>query len=207
MKNLFITISILISTLSMAQNDYQTEMNKALKAFQSKDVDTVNQFEQLNKNYPNDRLAQYYLALSKTIDSFETENLSAKENLVKEAQNLILGLEKSYPNDAEILNLKALNLSAEILLNPMVNGMFLMPEIKSIYSKSLLLNPNNPRSILSNAEFNINTAKFIGGDISKDCKAVKKALDLFNAEKVNGFEPNWGKNRAENLIQNECKSF
>ena len=207
MKTLFITLSILLSTISFAQNNLNTDLEKALGQWKSNDKETIKSFEKINDQYPNDRLAKYYVAFTKTVNSFEENNPSAKEKLVNDAAQEIDLLIKNYPNDPEILNLKALNLSAEIMLNPMVNGMLLMDDIQSIYSKSILLNPNNPRSILGKAEFNINTAKFIGGDIAKDCKAVRKAVDLFATEDKNSLEPSWGKERAENLMNNECKSY
>lgn len=207
MKTLFITLSILLSTISFAQNNLHEDLEKALGQWKSNDKETIKSFERINNQFPNDRLAKYYLALTKTVNAFEEHPSVAKEKLVNEAAKEIEDLMKAYPNDPEILNLKALNLSAEIMLNPMVNGMLLMQDVQSIYAQSILLNPNNPRSILGNAEFNINTAKFMGGDIAKDCKAVRKALALLATENKNSLEPSWGKERAENLLNNECKSF
>jgi len=207
MKTLMLTLSFLLSTLSFAQSNPNADVEKALKQWKSNDKETIKSFERINNQYPNDRLAKYYLALTKTVNAFEEHHSVAKEKLVNEAAKEIEDLMKSYPNDPEILNLKALNLSAEIMLNPMVNGMLLMQDVQSIYAQSILLNPNNPRSILGNAEFNINTAKFRGGDIAKDCKAVRKALALLATENKNSLEPSWGKERAENLLNNECKSF
>lgn len=207
MKTLIITFSLLISVVTFAQNDVNTALENALKHWNHTDLKSIENFDQISIQFPNDRLAQYYSAFTKTVTSFEVKDFLIKEKLVEQASKTIVELEKKYPNDAEILNLKALNLSAEIMLNPMVNGMLLMEDIQSIYAKSILLNPNNPRSILGKAEFNINTAKFIGGDIAKDCKAVRKAVDLFATENKNTLEPSWGKERAENLMKTECKSY
>ncbi|MFV0233488.1 hypothetical protein OBK30_10585 [Empedobacter falsenii] len=97
-------------------------------------------------------------------------------------------------------------LTAEIVQNPMQNGAVYYGEVLQIYQKSLALNPTNPRSVLGLAEFNINSAKYSGMDITQDCKNVKKSLALFDAEKPKNNEPKWGKNRAQNLLNNECKT-
>lgn len=205
MKNLFIIIATCIATISFAQNNFETEMQQAFEHWKSGNEAGLKSFKKIQNNYPTERLPKYYIAFTQTLLSFEKENNMEKENLIDEAKLLIAQLEESFPNHPEILNLKALNLTSEIVLNPMANGMALMEDVNSTYAHALLLEPKNPRTILGQAEFNINAAKFIGGDIKSSCKNVEKALALFETELVDGFEPSWGKERAKTLLNNDCK--
>ena len=206
MRTFIITITTLISGLVFGQSNFDQEMNQAFYAWQNGNQSATVAFKEVMKNNNENWLPKYYVAFTQTLQSFENSDFKIRQDLIDDARVLINQLEKSYPNNPEILNLKALNLTSEIALNPMANGMALMDEINSIYSKAIVLNPTNPRSILGKAEFNINASKFIGGDITNDCKAVKNALALFGTEKPAKFEPNWGKDRAENLLKTECKN-
>lgn len=206
MKSLYITIATIISSVTFAQTNFDQEMNQAFLAWQKGNQAAAESFQKVLKNNQDNWIPKYYVAFTQTLQSFEGSDFNSRQTLIDEARVLINQLEKSKPNNPEILNLKALNLTSEIALNPMANGMVLMEDINSIYSKALLLNPTNPRSILGKAEFNINASKFVGGDITNDCKAVKKALALFETDKPAKFEPSWGKDRAENLLNNDCKN-
>jgi len=206
MKTILITIATLVSATSFAQTNYDQEMIQAFDSWKKGNKAASEEFQKVEKNHQSEWLPKYYTAFTQTLQAFEPGDNLDKQNLIDQAKVIINQLEKMQPNNAEILNLKALNLTAEIVLNPMVNGMILMDDVNSTYAKAILLNPTNPRSILGKAEFNIQAAEFVGGDITNDCKAVKKALALFETEKVGKFEPNWGKDRAENLMENECKN-
>lgn len=206
MKKILIITITLLSTLSFAQTNYNQAMENALTLWTKSNNDGIKAFKTLNENFPNERLPKFYLAYATTIKSLEITNLLEKEELIEQTKIWVNELEKSYPNNSEIQNLKALNLTSELLLNPMLNGMILMDDINSTYSKALILNPNNPRTYLNKAEFGINASKFVGGDITTYCKDLKKAVVLFETEKVEKFEPNWGKDRAEVLLTTECKN-
>ena len=206
MKSLVIVLITLLSSVTFAQNNFDQDMKKAFSTWEKGNLSAAKAFEMVQKNHSAEWLPKYYQAFTLTLASFEETNPLEKEKLIDEAKGIIHNLETKYPSNEEILNVKALNLSSEIMLNPMMNGFAMMEEVQSVYTKALLLNANNPRSILGQAEFNIGASKFIGGDISKDCKAVEKAVALFEAEKPNQFEPNWGKDRAEMVLNNDCKN-
>ncbi|WP_322971426.1 hypothetical protein [Faecalibacter sp. LW9] len=206
MKNLWIILAITFSMVAYGQSSYDKEMEIALKAWKNNNQEGLNAFKQISEEYLPSRLPQYYMALIQTLISFESNDLIKKEALIDEAKLAIEGLRRKYPNDPEILNLKALNLTAEIVLNPMKNGMALMDEVNETYREALNLEPNNPRSILGQAEFNLNASKFIGGDITSNCNALEKALALFKLEKKQKFEPQWGQKQAENVLKNQCNN-
>ena len=204
MKTFLLTIATLISVSTFAQKNFDTEMSKSLTEW--KQTNSSANFEQLSKNFPNEWLPKYYLAFSEVLSTFENKNAEENYKNLDEAKTIIEALQADNLMNSEILNLKALYLTAEIVQNPMQNGAIYYPEVLQIYQKSLMLNPSNPRSVLGLAEFHINAAKYSGMDITQYCKNVKKSLALFDAEKPKNNEPKWRKDRAEALLNNECKN-
>lgn len=199
MKTIFLSIVSFFSISVLAQNNLENDLNKALNSSEKANL------VELVKTYPNEWLPKYYLALSDVVSVLEKENKTESSKILDEAKSLINKLESQAPKNVEVLNLKALYLTAEIVQDPLTNGGIYYPEVIETYQKALELNPNNPRSILGLAEFNINAANYIGTDITQDCKNVKKSLALFTNEKPKKNEPKWGKERAEELLKNQCK--
>lgn len=206
MKTIFLTIATLFSISAFAQNKFESDLSTILVEWNKGNHSSEANFKQLINDYPNEWLPKYYLTLSEILKTFESIDADYNEKTLSQVKIQLDDLLKSNPLNTEILNLKALYLTAEIVQNPMQNGAVYYGEVLQIYQKSLALNPTNPRSVLGLAEFNINSAKYSGMDITQDCKNVKKSLALFDAEKPKNNEPKWGKNRAQNLLNNECKT-
>jgi glutaredoxin-related protein len=206
MKTIFLTIATLFSISAFAQNKFESDLSTILVEWNKGNHSSEANFKQLINDYPNEWLPKYYLTLSEILKTFESIDADYNEKILSQVKIQLDDLLKSNPLNTEILNLKALYLTAEIVQNPMQNGAVYYGEVLQIYQKSLALNPTNPRSVLGLAEFNINSAKYSGMDITQDCKNVKKSLALFDAEKPKNNEPKWGKNRAQNLLNNECKT-
>ncbi|MFV0158563.1 hypothetical protein OBK24_08890 [Empedobacter falsenii] len=206
MKTIFLTIATLFSISAFAQNKFESDLSTILVEWNKGNHSSEANFKQLINDYPNEWLPKYYLSLSEILKTFESIDADYNEKILSQVKIQLDDLLKSNPLNTEILNLKALYLTAEIVQNPMQNGAVYYGEVLQIYQKSLALNPTNPRSVLGLAEFNINSAKYSGMDITQDCKNVKKSLALFDAEKPKNNEPKWGKNRAQNLLNNECKT-
>ena len=206
MKTFLITIATLISVSAFAQKNFEAEMSKSLIEWKQNSSSTAN-FEQLSKDFPKEWLPKYYLAFSEVLSTFENKNAEENYKNLDEAKTIIEALQADNLMNSEILNLKALYLTAEIVQNPMQKGAENTPIIQQLYAKSLMLNPSNPRSVLGLAEFNINLANYSGADITQDCKNVKKSLALFDADQPKKNEPKWGKDRAESLLNNQCKTI
>lgn len=206
MKTIFLTIATLLSVSTFAQNKFESDLSNTLVEWNKGNHSSEANFKQLINNYPNEWLPKYYLTLSEILKTFELKDTDTNEKILTQVKDQVDDLVKNNPLNTEILNLKALYLTAELVKNPMQTGAFYYPEILQTYQKSLAINSNNPRSVLGLAEFNINAAKYNGMDITQDCKNVKKSLALFDAEKLKNNEPKWGKDRAELLLKNECKN-
>ncbi len=207
MKKILLTIVTLFSVSAFGQNNIDTDLGKTLKVWNNGNHKSEANFKQLVNDYPNEWLPKYYLALSETLKTFQSNNKDQNEQILNEVKILVDDLVSKNPLNTEVLNLKALYLTAEIVQNPMVNGGLYYPEVNKLYQKALAINPNNPRSVLGAAEFNINAANYSGADITQDCKNVKKALALFEVDKPKVNEPNWGKDRVEALLNNQCKNL
>ena len=205
MKTFLLTIATLISVSTFAQKNFETEMSKSLTEW--KQTNSSANFEKLSKDFPNEWLPKYYLVFSEVLSTFENKNAEENYKNLDEAKTIIEALQADNLMNPEILNLKALYLTAEIVQNPMQKGAENTPIIQQLYAKSLMLNPSNPRSVLGLAEFNINLANYSGADITQDCKNVKKSLALFDADQPKKNEPKWGKDRAESLLNNQCKTI
>jgi len=84
-------------------------------------------------------------------------------------------------------------------------GMTLAPKVTALYVKAAELAPNNPRVVFSKAEWDMGSAAYFGKDTAPYCKDVERALELFDTFKAaSDFHPNWGKDRAEEVLKN-CK--
>lgn len=206
MKTIFLTIATLLSVSTFAQNKFESDLSNTLIEWNKGNHSSEANFKQLTNDYPNEWLPKYYLTLSEILKTFESKDVNNNEKTLSNVKTQLDDLLKNNPLNTEVLNLKALYLTAEIVQNPMQNGAIYYSQVLQTYQKSLALNPTNPRSVLGLAEFNINSAKYSGMDITQDCKNVKKSLALFDAEKPKNNEPKWGKDRAELLLNNECKT-
>jgi len=81
-------------------------------------------------------------------------------------------------------------------------GITLSGKITALYEKAEQLAPNNPRVVLSKAEWNMGSAKFFGQDVSPYCKDVERSLELFaNFKPESEFHPQGGEERAQEVLK------
>ncbi|MGB3773688.1 MAG: hypothetical protein WA951_00380, partial [Leeuwenhoekiella sp.] len=77
------------------------------------------------------------------------------------------------------------------------------PKVVELYDKALALTPDNPRVVSQKAMFDLNSAKYMGGDTQASCTEMKRAEELFaefkNDEK---FYPDWGKDQLVEALKN-----
>ena len=100
---------------------------------------------------------------------------------------------------------QAMLYTAILVQDPMNNGQKYSPLILEQYNKAIALSPNNPRAVFSKAEFEIGGAKYWGTDTKPMCAAIAKSIELFaNFKPESQFHPNWGADRAQELLK-ECK--
>lgn len=205
MKTLLTFISVLLISISVsAQSTYEKGMQQAFKLWGNKKIEaTSNLFERIAKAEKENWLPYYYVALVNTTDSFTAKDQSKVPAQLEKAQEY-LNLAKTFTaNNEETEILQALVFIAQ-MVNDSSKTQALSPKIESIYQKALQMNPNNPRVVVSFADWKIGGAKYFKQDITTYCEALKKGLLLFDTyqEKV-PFGPSWGKDRAQQLYA-EC---
>ena len=189
-----------------AQSQYETGMQNAFALWgENKPTEASALFERIAGAEKTNWLPSYYVALVNTTEAFQTkdkEKISALLTKAQAAQDNAMALS---PNNAELLVMQAMIHTAWIVYDPMNNGMKLSGKVNEIYTKALVLAPDNPRVVFSKAEFEIGSAAYFGNDIAPMCKEVERAVALFATFKPETpFSPKWGKERAEEALK-KCK--
>lgn len=202
MKTLIIVFFVLFSVTTYAQSPYEKGMIQGLALWKSgKTTEAAAHFERIAQAEPENWIALYYQALIGTTAAFATSDQEEKLKLIENTKIILNN--SSQDRNSEWLTLKAMNLVAELTTDPMTKSQTLAPTIYALYEKAIQLDPNNPRAVLGLAEFQIGSKKYFKQDTSKECEAVKKALNLFETHKPTlPFAPTWGKERAEHIVQN-----
>ena len=206
MQKLVMIIVLFISSLVTAQGNYEKGMAKAFDLWENnKTTEAANLFERIATAESENWLPAYYAAYVNVIYSFgekDKELLTAK---LKKAQDLINDASSISPRNPEIMILQALLHTAWIAYDGATYGMTLSGKVMTLYNEAESISPNNPRVILNKAEWNMGSARFFGQDTKPFCKDVERSLELFaNFKPESEFHPNWGKERAEQIIS-DCK--
>ncbi len=205
MKKVMIIALILINTAVMAQDQYTIEMQKAFQLWgEGQIAEASNLFERITAAEPDNWLPAYYASQVNTVSSFREKDKGILTQQLEKAQEFVdLALAIS-PDNPEILVQQALVHTAWVAFDGATYGMTLSRKVAALYARALQLAPENPRVVLSKAEWDMGSAKFFGQDTAPYCKDVERSMELFaNFKAASSFHPNWGKERAE-LIVKEC---
>ena len=90
----------------------------------------------------------------------------------------------------------------------MSNGQSLSPKVMQLYGKAEKLAPENPRVVLSKAQFEMGSARFFGSDVQPICAQLARSIDLFdNFKPESQFHPRWGKGQAEEMLESCDPSY
>ncbi|MET3732702.1 hypothetical protein [Moheibacter stercoris] len=212
MYQLIFVIFLLVSSIFIpvqGQSKYETEMEKALtsmnEAKTSDDFEKVAQhFDRIAKVEKENWLPLYYGMFIRAINAFGMEKDPAIKK-VDELEGMYSQLETLNPNQSELLTLRALFRTVKVAKDPMTYGMSLSGAIIKDYEDALKLDPNNPRAMYLMAQYNMGGAEFWGKDPKDYCPQIEKAKTLFPAEKPNNFEPNWGEEQVDEILNSTCK--
>lgn len=207
MVRLITACVLFICTALSAQTQYETGMNQAFKLWSDgKASEASALFERIASAEKDNWLPSYYVALVNTTESFQTKDkdkINALLTKAQEAEDRAVTI--AMDDNAELLVMQAMIHTAWLVADPMTNGMKLTPKINELYAKALALEPNNPRVVLSKAEFEIGSAKYFGQDTAPMCAEAKRAIQLFADFKSDvPFYPKWGLDRAQAIVK-ECE--
>ena len=206
MKKVITLTLLFIGTMAFAQDKYTAGMQKAFQLWGEGEIaEASNMFERISAAELDNWLPAYYASQVNTVASFgerDKEKLSQQLEKAQEYVDLAKGIS---PNNPEILIQQALIHTAWVAYDGATYGMTLSGKVAALYQKALQLAPNNPRVVFSKAEWDMGSARFFGQDTTPYCKDVEYALELFaNFKPESEFHPNWGKDRAEEILKN-CK--
>ncbi|MEX2350287.1 MAG: hypothetical protein WD554_05355 [Flavobacteriaceae bacterium] len=206
MEKVILILALTLCALGYSQGNYEQGMQKAFELWESgNNNEAAAQFERIASAEKDNWLPNYYVAMVNTTTAFTTNDAKQKEQLLSKAQQALDSAMDVDPNNAELLVMQAMIHTAWIAADPMTNGQRLSGTVMQLYGKASALAPENPRVVLSKAQFEMGSAQFFGTDTTPICKEIEKSLQLFDTFKPEtAFHPKWGKNQAENALKN-CK--
>lgn len=211
MRNL-ITLAILIfSTSIISAQSYEQSMQKAFQYWNDGSIQEASAlFERIGRAESKDSLRKwlplYYSANVLVASSFQITDVKKRTTMLEKAEQLIKDAFVYAPVNAEIKTLEGVMYTSYVAMNPQEYGMLYSAKIMGIYNEALAIDPRNPRALLHSTDYEMNTARFFGKDLSEYCERITKIIPIFDSqEDTYPFAPKWGKDRAEQIIK-QCKS-
>ncbi|MFT4942758.1 MAG: hypothetical protein ACI9RL_001238 [Candidatus Paceibacteria bacterium] len=208
MKSILYITLCFISFSAVAQNQYETGMQKALKLWKAeKPQEAVQLFERIASAETAEWLPNFYASQILVFSGFnEKENTVFTATMAKALTLLNMAKTNTgaLPN-AEIMVLEAQYYTAWVAFDGLTYGMQYAGKVAALYQKAAAIAPNNPRVVLGKAEWDIGSAKFFGGDVSAYCNEVTRAIGLFETfTPESDLHPSGGQEHAMQVQQQNC---
>jgi hypothetical protein len=206
MEKVLVILALTISFLGISQSNYEQGMQKAFQLWgEGNPTEASALFERIASAEKENWLPGYYVALINTTEAFKNLNGSSSANFLTKAQAALDLLMDKYSNNAELMVMQAMIHTANIAKDPMTNGQKLSAPVMQLYSQAMLIDPKNPRVVMSKAQFEMGSAQFFGTDTAPICAEIEKSLQLFDTFKPETpFHPTWGKDQAQQALKG-CK--
>lgn len=203
MEKVVLIFAFLVSSLIYDQGNYDQGMTKALQLWEEgRSTEASALFERIASAEKDKWLPNYYVALVNTTSAFRTKDGKELEGLLTKAQKALDTELNKDPENAELLVLQAMIHTARIAYDPINNGATLSGPVMQLYSKAEAISPNNPRVVLSKAQFEMGSARFFKSDTTPICARIEKSIVLFdNFKPESPFHPKWGKDQAEQALK------
>jgi tetratricopeptide (TPR) repeat protein len=207
MKKVVLILSLVFfGSIATAQTKYEKGMEKAFSLWKAnKSTEASNLFERISEATPKEWLPSYYAAQINITSAFGIKDKSKLAQQLEKAQTQLDHATSISPNNPEIMVLQAMLYTVWVAYDGATYGMQYAPKVSQIYAKAYAIDQNNPRVVLSKTEWDMGSARYFGKDTAPYCKELDRAKELFeNQTKKDDFSPQWGKERAVQLIE-ECK--
>ena len=203
MKHLIIITALLVSGFIHSQTNYEKGMQKAFGLWGNNNpTEASNMFERIANAEPDNWLPSYYAAQINIVSSFGEKDKEKLTAQLKKAQDLINDATAISKDNPEIIVLQALLHTAWVAFDGATYGMTLSGKVVELYTKAAQIAPENPRVVYCKAEWNMGSASFFGQDTTPFCKDLERAIELFaNFKPETSFHPNWGKERAIQILE------
>ena len=189
-----------------AQSNYEKGMQKAFELWKANKLEEAqNLFERISKAENEAWLPNYYIAQINSLKSWnEKDEAVLKAQLNKAQQHLDIAFSRSE-NNAELLVMQAQVFTNWVAFDGMKYGMKYANKVPELYTKAIAIDAKNPRAVFGKADWDMGSAKFFGKDTAPYCKEIEKSIELFtNFKPESKLHPNWGKERAEQVLKT-CK--
>ncbi|GGF11896.1 hypothetical protein [Flavobacterium limi] len=206
MKKVITLITLFVVIISSAQTQFEKGMEKAFGLWkEGKNEEASAMFERIAAADKNSYLPNYYVALINTTSVFIEKDRTKIDLLLTKAQDALDKEIIKDQNNAELHVLQALIYTGYVVADPMTNGMKYSAKVMECYAKAKAIDPNNPRAVFGEADYQLGGAKWTGVDTKPLCIQVDKAIELFATFKQETpFSPKWGLDRALEAQKN-CK--
>lgn len=211
MYRIILFMTILVSSWFVnAQTKYETEMTKALTSFKEAqspdDMEKAAQhFDRIAKVETQNWLPLYYSIFIRTLNAFSQEKSKAIKT-VDELENKYQLLEELAPGNSEVLTLRGLFRTVKVAKDPETYAMPLSGAIIKDYDDALKIDAKNPRALYLMAQYNMGGAEFWGKDPKEYCPQIERAKALFEVENKENFEPGWGEQQVDEILNSTCKN-
>ena len=203
MVRLVTILAVLVSSVIFGQegNKFEQGMGKAFGIWkEGKSTEASLLFERIASAEKAQWLPDYYVALINCTDAFNPANREKANALLEKAQSSLDNAKTKSDTNSEICVLQALIYTAILVQDPMTNSMKYSPLVMQEYQKALVLNPNNPRAVFGQADFQLSGAKWTGVATKPLCAEINRSLELFaNFKPESPFHPKWGLDRAKQV--------
>ena len=209
---ILVLLVVLTGTFSYGQGGkYMMAMGNNLgqfgKAKTVEDYTTVaNKFETIAKKEETEWLPWYYHGLVNVIASFD-DGLSKEEKdaLLDKTQIAIDSMLVLVPNESEVYALEGFMNVGRLVVDPASRGAEFGMKTSKSCTKSLELNPDNPRAKYLMISNKIGGAQFFGTDTSALCEKARDLLANWDDYKIESrMHPSWGKDELQNIVDS-CK--
>ncbi|WP_417940097.1 hypothetical protein [Flavobacterium sp. RS13.1] len=206
MKKIITLIALFVVALASAQTQFEKGMEKAFGLWkEGKNDEASAMFERIAAAEKTSYLPNYYVALINTTSVFTEKDKTKIDLLLTKAQDALDKEIIKDQNNAELYVLQALIYTGYVVADPMTNGMKYSAKVMEAYAKAKAIDPNNPRAVFGEADYQLGGAKWTGVDTKPLCVQVDKAIELFATFKPETpFSPKWGLDRALEA-QKTCK--
>ncbi len=212
MQNFIIILTVVLAGLlipSNAQSKYETEMQKALSEFgEAKTTDDMEKaaqhFDRIAKVEAENWLPLYYSMFIRTLNAFSQDKAQAIKS-VDELEAKYSTLDALSPNKSEVLTLRGLFRTVKVAKDPQTYAMVLSSAIIKDYDDALKIDSKNPRAMYLLAQYNMGGAEFWGKDPKEYCPQIENAKTIFGTEKKENFEPKWGEQQVDEILNTTCK--
>ncbi len=203
---LFVTV-LFLNSMTLTDEKYYQKMGETLQKFAS--ATSVEDYQELANTFGTiasvdtaEWLPLYYETQCYILMSFvESTDAGKKDAYLDRAKEPLERMLVLGPEESEVHALVAFYYTARMVVNPMERAQYTSSLIYASISRSLKLDPSNPRARYIRLSNEIGTAQFFGNDISPYCETARELLDSWDSYEVRSpIHPVWGKNQVLQIL-------